>query len=354
MTVPVPAPGPVPVPASGPASGSASGPAPGPASGPAPAGPAASTSGPGSALHPASGDYRVRLDAFDGPLDLLLYLIRRAEVDIHDVPIAQITDQYVKYISSVERIDIELAGEFLVMAATLMEIKARLLGNASQTASGQPVQTAPDGDESQGDPRADLIKQLLDYKAYRDAATGLEAKLEQWSQRYPAARTKLDTDSTAPAESADFDLDDINLIDLAKAFADICSSIDFDRLGEHEVTYDDTPIELHAADIIDRLRTGEGADKEGHIPLPAIFRDRSRSEMIGLFMAMLELCRQRRIKVRQREGTGEITICLGDEFDLSGEGIPEDAQGQDSHDDQAETVPEPVTETEVGPVADAK
>lgn len=261
---------------------------------------------------PDSTDYRVRLDAFDGPLDLLLYLIRRAEVDIHEVPIAEITDQYVEYLTGVERIDIELAGEFLVMAATLMEIKARMLGNASQNASGQSTKEAPEAsEEDKGDPRADLIKQLLDYKAYRDAAAGLESKLEEWSHRYPAAKAKLDADATA--EPIEFDLDDLNLIDLVQAFADICSSVNFERIGEHEVSYDDTPIELHAADIVDRLSRREGADEEGHIPLIAIFRDRSRSEMIGLFMATLELCRQRRIMVRQREADGEITLCLREE-----------------------------------------
>ncbi len=201
------------------------------------------------------------------------------------------------------------------MAATLMEIKARLLGNACQTDSSQsPRETnvADHADADAGDPRADLIKQLLDYKAYRDAATGLENQLDQWSQRFPAAKAKADTADAGPI---DYDLDDLNIIDLVRAFAEICTSVNFDRLGEHEVSYDDTPIELHAADIVDRLRRCEGADAEGHIPLVTIFRDKSRSEMIGLFMAMLELCRQCRIRVRQRESTGEITVCLGDEFE---------------------------------------
>jgi segregation and condensation protein A len=304
----------------------------------------------GSAHVVANSDYRVRLESFDGPLDLLLYLIRRAEVDIHDVPIAEITDQYVAYLSNVERIDIELAGEFLVMAATLMEIKARLLGNACQTDSSTQVRDARATDDDQGDPRADLIKQLLDYKAYRDAATGLEHQLEQWSQRFPAAKAKAVASSTeSDAPPIDYDLDDLNIIDLVQAFADICSSVNFDRLGEHEVAYDDTPIELHAADIVDRLRRGEGADDEGHIPLVAIFRDRSRSEMIGLFMAMLELCRQHRIRVRQRNGVGEITVCLGDECEPSGE-----VAVQDASDDQGETIEhaQQVTAIEPSPAAD--
>ncbi|MFW5653435.1 MAG: segregation and condensation protein A, partial [Planctomycetota bacterium] len=141
-------------------------------------------------------DYTVRLGAFHGPLDLLLYLIRRAEVDITDIPIAEITDQYMAFLRTIERIDIELAGDFLVVAATLMEIKSRML---------MPPEEAEDGAESSGDatadaltadgldrsdPRYDLVRQLLAYKRFRDAAAHLEERHEQWLNRFPVTGKK--------------------------------------------------------------------------------------------------------------------------------------------------------------------
>ena len=260
-----------------------------------------------------SHDYRVRLEAFDGPLDLLLYLIRRAEVDIHEISIADITDHYVQSLRDADRIDIELAGEFLVMAATLMEIKARMLGSQSEDAGNGEHGPRPDRDDPEGDPRADLIRQLLDYKAFRDAAAGLELRLREWSQRYPSARMKIDH---APADEPDAtDLDDLDLMDLVRAFEGICASVNFESLGDHQVSYDDTPIELHAADIIDRLKRRDGVDGHGRIPLVEIFRGRSRSEMIGLFVATLELVRRRELLVAQNDRTGAITIALGQSSD---------------------------------------
>lgn len=248
-----------------------------------------------------STEYRVQLDAFEGPLDLLLFLIRRAEVDIGDIPIATITDQYMAYLSGIERIDIELAGEFLVMAATLMEIKSRML---------QPPEAAADrgaanGEQSgaQEDPRAELIRQLLAYKQYRDAADQLETRRQDWARRFPSGGAELHPDAAERiiSEVSEVDLDDVGVVDLVEAFGRIMSSVNFERLGEHSIVDDDTPVELHAEDILDRLQrdVGEG----GRMPLITLFEGRTRGEMIGLFLAMLELVRQQRIGVRQ-DGPG--------------------------------------------------
>src|SRR5438552_1927464 len=118
-------------------------------------------------------DYRIKLESFQGPLDLLLYLVKRNEVDIRDIPIKQITEQYLAYIQVLQWIDVEQAGEFLVMAATLMEIKSRML-------LPRPDEAAPDGEE---DPRLDLVKQLIEYKRFREAAALLEARAENQSHR---------------------------------------------------------------------------------------------------------------------------------------------------------------------------
>src|SRR6187431_7518 len=112
--------------------------------------------------------YTVELDAFHGPLDLLLYLVKRNEVDVLDIPIATIADQFLGYVLAVKDLDIEFAGEFLVMAATLMEIKSRTLLPADAQLAG----------DDQPDPRRELVRQLLEYRKFKDAAAALESRAE--------------------------------------------------------------------------------------------------------------------------------------------------------------------------------
>lgn len=265
---------------------------------------------------PSAEDYRVRLDLFEGPLDLLLYLIRRAEVDITDIPISTVADQYITYIKDIERIDIERAGEFLVMAATLMEIKSRMLTPEVPVSSAESSDSDEPGKKVETDPRQDLVRQLLEYKKYRDAADALDDRRLEWQHRYPAAKAGVDNEQLreALAEAGDLELEDLELIDLVNAFAQISESVNFDRLGEHKVTFDDTPIEVHAADVIDRL---EREGKEQEMGLVDLFEGRGRGEMLGVFLAILELVRQRRIAVRQEGVVGKITVRLKDQEDES-------------------------------------
>ena len=266
----------------------------------------------------ATQDYRVRLDAFEGPLDLLLYLIRRAEVDITDIPIAALTDQYLEHLSELDRehvrVDIELAGEFLVMAATLMEIKSQML---VPRAPGAPTDgAAGEGGGVEGDPRADLVRQLLAYKKFRDLADGLERRRESWAARHPASAIGIDDDALREAmESAgEIHIEDLNLVDIVEAYRRVASMLNFERLGEHQVTYDDTPIELHAADIVDRLRREGGAA----VRFATLFEGRSRSEMVGLFLAMLELIRRQEVRIglgAENDGQTEIEVRIHDDPD---------------------------------------
>jgi len=257
-----------------------------------------------------STDYRVRLDSFEGPLDLLLHLIRRTEVDITDIPIATIADQYMGYLSAIDRIDIDLAGEFLVMAATLMEIKSRML--TPRPAAGEEGSQSVMSDAPGADPRAELVQQLLAYKRFRDAASELETRKLDWDRRFPAGGAGVDDEELKAAIAAqreDLDLEDLSLVDLVEAFSKIVATVNFDRLGEHTVTYDDTPIELHAEDLLDRLaRDAESGG--GAMPLSAVFAGRRRGEMIGLFLATLELVRRRAISLKQDAPVGEIVLRL--------------------------------------------
>ncbi|MFP4146051.1 MAG: segregation and condensation protein A [Phycisphaeraceae bacterium] len=247
-------------------------------------------------------DYRVQLEAYAGPLDLLLYLVKRHEIDLHDIPMAELTEQYLSHLEVIKAIDLENAGEFLVMAATLLEIKSQMLMPREQAeGEGEPEAAADAG----FDPRYELVQQLLAYKRYKDAAGELEKRQAQWEQRVPAhpvARPKhRPAGEDEDAEPKEIELEDVSLLDLCEAFARILDSIGQSR--QHEVTYDDTPISLHAEDIYDRLQ------RDGRMTLRKIFEGRgNRSEMIGLFLATLELVRDRKVKVIQEEIAGEVSL----------------------------------------------
>jgi hypothetical protein len=175
-------------------------------------------------------DYRVNLDVYDGPLDLLLYLIRRDEIDIHNIPIARITAQYCAYVDTLRQIDPDVAGEFLVMATTLMEIKTRML---------LPRQEAEDEGEEAFDPRAELVRQLLEYKAFKDAAGDLKAAATAQALRFPRRPGEPEADEPA------MDLDEVQIWDLVDAFNQVMTSIGRDareaqirpppQRGQHEL-----------------------------------------------------------------------------------------------------------------------
>lgn len=252
-------------------------------------------------------DYTVRLESFEGPLDLLLHLILRAELDVTGIAVARITDQYLAFLERIEEIDVEKAGEFLVLAATLLEIKSRHVSPKPE--SGAQDDTPSDDPLSGDDLAADLVRQLLEYKAYRDAGDALESRRDDWLKRYPAGRAAADRQALVDAvrDQSDADLDDLEIYDLVEAFSRILATVQLDRVGEHTVTDDDTPIELHAADIIDQLETiADAAPDAAGTSLRTIFEGRSRAEMVGLFLALLELTRQHRIRVRQSQ-TAEAT-----------------------------------------------
>ena len=238
--------------------------------------------------------YRVNLDVYNGPLDLLLYLIRRDEVDIYDIPIAHITEQYCKYVELLTQLDPDLVGDFLVMAATLLEIKSRMLLPA-------PPPDEQGGEQGLGDPRVDLVRQLLQYKAFRDAAEQLRRAAAEQALRHPRSPVRPDF------QPGELDLEDVQVWHLLEAFGGLMASIGRGA-ASHEVIVDDTPISLHAEDILDRLR------RDGNMTFGEVFAGRQRrSEIIGLFLALLELIRQRRLVIQQDKVFGEIYIFLCDE-----------------------------------------
>jgi segregation and condensation protein A len=252
-------------------------------------------------------DYQVSLEAFKGPLDLLLFLIRRNEVDVHDIPIAAITEQYLAFLKQIDHVDIELAGEFLVMAATLIEIKSRTIAPKPEGQEDAQDQTSA---VETGDPRYELVQQLLAYQRYRIASEELEHRRAAFAQRFAASVAKPPAAGDQPRE---LELEDAHVLDLSEAYERIVSSIDFSRLGAHTVEVDDTPVQLHQEDLLDQLGRAPGH----RVTLQETFTGRTRLQVIGLFLAMLELVRQRRVIVMQDRIHGEIAIELNEDPDLA-------------------------------------
>ncbi|MSR28732.1 MAG: hypothetical protein EXS03_04045 [Phycisphaerales bacterium] len=251
---------------------------------------------------PLQDEYEVRLSSFQGPLDLLLFLVRRAEVDIADIPIAVIMEQYFKFLTQLHRVDVEVAGEFLVMAATLVEIKSRTLAPPAERANDSAVDSRRDA----ADPRFELVQQLLAYQQFRTAAGSLDRLREESARRYGAGGHGGEVARDPSDDDAAIDIGDAHVLDLLESFERIIQAVDLTKLGEHTIEFDDTPISLHQADLIDRLARSERRRME----FSEIFKGRSRGEMIGLFLALLELARQQQVAVRQSEADAPIEIEL--------------------------------------------
>ncbi len=237
-------------------------------------------------------DYKVALEVYNGPLDLLLFLIRRDEIDIYDIPIARITQQYLAYVDVLRDIDPDAVGEFLVLAATLMEIKSRTL---------LPTPPVDEAEEDIADPRMELVRQLLEYKKFKDAARELEDAATVRAMRH--ARQPAEP---PVADDEGVELENLEIWDLFEAFQRLLEQTG-KAGGYHQVQADDTPIALYADDILDAIQRSGGAQR-----FEEIFHGRTRPEMIGLFLALLELIRQKRIRATQERPFAAISIVLLD------------------------------------------
>lgn len=236
-------------------------------------------------------EYKVNLEVFAGPLDLLLYLVRKEEVDIYDIPIARITEQYLHYLDMLKSLDIDLAGDFLVMAATLMHIKSAML---LPQAEGDQLQA-----EDLADPRGELIRQLLEYKRFKDAANLLSSVVGQHSLRHSRPANALEPLKTG--EKNEIDIDQVSIWDLLAAFDSILKATGAGTAFTD--IRDDTPIDLYQIEILHRLQT------EGPMTFHRIFESATNKlVMIGLFLALLELVREKLVWVEQGQALGELYL----------------------------------------------
>jgi segregation and condensation protein A len=231
--------------------------------------------------------YQIKLEIFEGPMDLLLHLIKKHELDIYSIPIALITQQYLEYLELMKSLDMEIAGEFLVMASTLAHIKSKML---------LPPPENPEEGEDGVDPRAELIRRLLEYKSFKEAAGSLEDQEETWSRVYTRPA------EAAPDTHADDEplLFDFHLFDLLAALKDVMNRVPDARF---EITAEAVSITEKISQILARLEIADSL----------LFSDlfegsTSRAQVIGTFLAILELIKTRVVKVVQVEQFGAIRI----------------------------------------------
>lgn len=233
-------------------------------------------------------DYQVDLETFRGPMDLLLYLVKREEVDICDIPIARIAEQFLDYLRVLQIVDVERAGEFLVTAATLMEIKSKMLLPRSDE----------DGDEEQ-DPRLELVRQLMEYKKFKDAAQLLEAQAERQLCRL----ARLPVETRSEPDEAHKPIQAVELWDLVSAFGRLMRETL--ALQPKQIVVDETPQHVYTEMILNRLQA------EKQVAFSALFEPpRTRARLVGIFLALLELTRRFQIAAEQVEGFGEIVLRL--------------------------------------------
>jgi len=236
--------------------------------------------------------YRVELDIFTGPLDLLLFLVRRNELGIVELPISKITTQFLDFLAVIEFIDIDLAGDFVVMASTLAEIKSRLVLPRPEEETVEEVLTEGE------DPRSELIERLLEYKQFKEAANSLDERAAEWMERYP----RLSDDRPRVGKDPASDLiKEVELWDLVSALGRVIRHKEVDE--ETSIRYDDTPIHVY----VDKI--GKQVREENEVRFSSLFEGENlRSRIIGLFLAILELLRHHQFRAEQPDEYGDIWI----------------------------------------------
>ncbi|MBB5352227.1 segregation and condensation protein A [Haloferula luteola] len=233
-------------------------------------------------------DYKVRLEIFEGPLDLLLYLIKKDEVDIQDISIARITRQYLQYIETFRLLNIDLAAEFIVMAANLMYLKSRTL----LPRQDQP----PEEDAEEDDPRWDLIRQLIEYKKFKDAASFLTHREVEQEGRFALQPEKPEVDPEPPP------LAEVSIFDLIRAFQNVLK-----RFEESHDLGDIVDDRYTVADKIEMLLTRFAPGQAERFD--RLFADAAtKAEVIVTFLAVLELMKMNQFLIRQTGVFGEIEV----------------------------------------------
>jgi len=233
-------------------------------------------------------NYAIKLDIFEGPLDLLLYLIKKNEIDIYDIPVALITEQYLEYLKMIKALNLDLAGEYLVMAATLIHIKSRML---------LPPPEEPEEEEE--DPRAELVRQLLEHKTFKEVAANLGSR--PLLERDVFTRAVSVTDDIIKQETDGEELIEVSVFELIEAFHRMLSQLDHKDLLEIDME------KLSLTEVINEIMDQLSVTKS--LTFEDLLKGKQdRRRIIYTFLALLELIKLRMIKAYQTSMFGAIRI----------------------------------------------
>ncbi|KPK97257.1 MAG: hypothetical protein AMJ95_09990 [Omnitrophica WOR_2 bacterium SM23_72] len=233
--------------------------------------------------------YKIKLEIFEGPLDLLLYLVKKDHLNIYDIPIARVTEQYLEYLNLMQLLDLNIAGEFLVMAATLMQIKSKMLlpAEPQEAAEGEPE-----------DPREELVRRLLEYERFKEIADSLRQR--ETDQKEVFKRPKKEIEKELPTDQREVYFE-ASIFDLINAFTKALKDVPKEVF--YEVIKDEFTIEEKIHEILHLLL------EKSTIQLSWLFgKSKSKMEIIVIFLAILELVRMKEIICRQRELFQDIEI----------------------------------------------
>ena len=238
--------------------------------------------------------YQVKVDGFEGPLDLLLHLVNRYEIDIYDIPVSKITDQYMNYIHTMRELELDLASEYLVMAASLLAIKSQML-------LPNPTLEEVDDEDLEEDPREDLMRKLIEYRKYKQAAEGLKEKEVEANRIYtrpPMRQEEVQGEAPAikPGEASIYDMIHAMSKMLSRSNAN-------EQVQETKIKRDEVPIQMRMEEILTQVDLQEGGTS-----FYQLFKKRSRPHIVVTFMAILELMKSNDIVCVQQQHFEELIV----------------------------------------------
>ncbi|MBM6619931.1 segregation/condensation protein A [Bacillus suaedaesalsae] len=243
--------------------------------------------------------YSVKLDAFEGPLDLLLHLINRYEIDIYDIPMAELTEQYLLYIYAMQELKLDVASEYLVMAATLLEIKSKMLLPKKEEELFDEDLELELGD----DPREELMQRLIEYRKYKEAADDLKSLEEERGQMF----------TRPPSDLSEFNSDtqeaplDVNIYDMLGAMQKLLRRKKLQRPLQTKITRQEIPIDVRMTQIIDELSQLKPNERKNFLQL---FPYEDKEHIVVTFLALLELMKKNTIILDQENNFSDIFLSL--------------------------------------------
>ncbi|SHN20257.1 segregation/condensation protein A [Gracilibacillus kekensis] len=242
-----------------------------------------------------SDHYQVKLETFEGPLDLLLHLINKYEIDIYDIPVSEITSQYMAYIHTMQQLELNIASEYLVMAATLLEIKSKLL---------LPNPTLEIEEEYEEDPREELMRRLIEYRKYKEAAEHLKEREMEQSQVHTRPPMQISKEETQelPAGAA-------NIYDIIEAIGKVMERRKWNRPMETSVKRQEVSIDQRMGEIMEKIK-----DIKQPISFYQLFPNKTRTYIVATFIAILELMKQKQINCKQESNLDELIVFRYDDI----------------------------------------